>query len=118
MQKAINNAHTPEPIDLIIMHAPGTLNGEQAELQAIQKVFKSHIPALYSNKWLIGHTLGASGALSMDLAIRCVQSGKQPKLPYDNISKNRDKPIQKVMINTIGFGGNASSAIISSNKLL
>ena len=118
MQKAINNAHTSEPIDLIIMHAPGTLNGEQAELQAIQKVFESHIPALYSNKWLIGHTLGASGALSMDLAIRCVQSGKQPKLPYENISKNIDKPIQKVMINTIGFGGNASSAIISSNKLL
>ena len=76
-------------------------------------MFGKNYTILYSNKWLIGHTLGASGAMSMDLAMRSIELGKAPQLPYPNIGKHDDREIRKVMINTIGFGGNASSAILS-----
>jgi len=117
MNMAISKSATKEPIDLIILHAPGTKNGETSEMNAIKNVFKDHTPALYSNKWLIGHTLGASGALSLDLAIHCLNEKRAPQLPYPNISPKPNGPIKKILINTIGFGGNAVSAIISHPSL-
>src|SRR5690606_22327758 len=56
-------------IDVIVMHAPGTVKGDLTELKAIGKVFESQVPALTTNKWKIGHTFGASGVLSLELAI-------------------------------------------------
>lgn len=113
MQMAINDSNNKNDIDLIILHAPGTTNGEIAEINAIEAIFGKNHPILYSNKWLIGHTLGASGAMSMDLAMRSIELEKAPQLPYPNIGKHDNRKVKKVMINTIGFGGNASSAILS-----
>jgi 3-oxoacyl-(acyl-carrier-protein) synthase len=117
MKMAISKSTTKDPIDLIILHAPGTKNGEVSEINAIKNVFTDHIPALYSNKWLIGHTLGASGALSLDLAIHCLNENRTPQLPYPNISPKPNAQVKKILINTIGFGGNAVSAIISHPSL-
>ena len=96
---------------------PGTKNGEDSEINAIKKVFINKIPVLYSNKWLTGHTLGASGGLSLDLALHCLSENKAPVLPYPNISPKQTGSIKKILINTIGFGGNATSAIISHPSL-
>lgn len=117
MNMAISKAITKEPIDLIILHAPGTKNGEDSEINAIKKVFINKIPVLYSNKWLTGHTLGASGGLSLDLALHCLSENKAPVIPYPNISPKQTGSIKKILINTIGFGGNATSAIISHPSL-
>ena len=117
MNMAISKTSTKEPVDLIILHAPGTKNGESSEINAIKKVFKKDTPVLYSNKWLVGHTLGASGALSLDLALHCLTENKMPTLPYPNISPKPKGSTKKILINTIGFGGNATSAIISHPSL-
>ena len=69
IQKAMTaalEAHEKDTIDLIICHAPGTKKGDAAELKAIEKVFGDNFPEVTSNKWKLGHTLGASGLLSLE----------------------------------------------------
>ena len=63
------NGHNPESVDAIILHSSGTIGGDIAEMSAIETVFDQYKPLLTSNKWKIGHTLGASGALSMEMAL-------------------------------------------------
>ena len=52
-------------VDAIVMHAPGTIAGDQSELNAIKIVFGDELPNLVSTKFQTGHTLGASGGLSL-----------------------------------------------------
>ncbi|MGA1191757.1 MAG: beta-ketoacyl synthase N-terminal-like domain-containing protein, partial [Bdellovibrionota bacterium] len=70
--------------DLIIAHAPGTRKGDASELRAIEAVFglAESRPAIYSPKWFLGHTLGASGSLSLLLGIELLTREILPLLPY------------------------------------
>lgn len=117
MNMAILNSSTTEPIDLILLHAPGTLKGDESEWNAVKSIFNDEVN-LYSNKFKTGHTLGASGAFSIELAILCIKNNQTPAIPYaSRINNNNNRPIKKVMINAMGFGGNASSIIVSSSEL-
>ena len=102
----------PDEIDLIVTHAPGTIKGDQSEVRALQEVFGERMPALTSNKWIIGHTLGASGAMSLEMAILMLIEQEFIGIPF---LKGQDAPrrLEKVMINAVGFGGNAVSLVIS-----
>jgi 3-oxoacyl-(acyl-carrier-protein) synthase len=99
-------------VDAIVMHAPGTIKGDLTEYKAIQKVFGESLPLLTTNKWKIGHTFGASGMLSMELAILMMQHNTFIGVPFAKAQK-QDKPIQKVLVNAVGFGGNAVSVLLS-----
>ncbi len=99
-------------VDVIVMHAPGTIKGDSSEYKAIQAVFGEEIPALTTNKWKIGHTLGASGVLSMELAILMLEHQKFVAVPYLE-KKKEPKHIQSVLINAVGFGGNAVSILLT-----
>jgi len=101
----------PKDVDVIVMHAPGTVKGDLSEYRAIQKVFGSHLPALTTNKWKIGHAFGASGMLSLELAILMLQHQEFIKVPFIEYEKEPTK-IGKIMINAVGFGGNAVSIIL------
>ncbi len=79
-----------EKIDAIVMHAPGTIKGDISELNAIKKIFKDNLPALTSNKWKIGHSLGASGAFSLEMAILMLQHQKLIESPF---YKNAEQPM-------------------------
>lgn len=113
MKMALGNL-TPNAIDVIVMHAPGTVKGDTSEYNAIQKLFKDKKPVLTSNKWKIGHTFGASGALSLELAILMIQNQKFIDFPYLKPQKS-PKTINNVIINAVGFGGNAVSILLSKN---
>ena len=112
MKMALKNAAISE-VDSIVMHAPGTINGDQNEYKAIENVFKKNKPHLISTKHMTGHCLGASGALSMELAILMLQYQEIIKFPYNSLSCGHPKKINTVMINATGFGGNAVSIILS-----
>ncbi len=99
-------------VDVVVMHAPGTIKGDSSEYKAIEKVFGEVLPALTSNKWKIGHTLGTSGTLSMELAILMMKYQKFIKIPYLENQKSPQK-IETVLINAVGFGGNAVSILLS-----
>ena len=110
MQMATKGFNKNE-IDVIVMHAPGTIKGDLSELNAIKKVFGTNLPAITSNKWKIGHTLGASGALSLEFAILMLQHQQLIESPfYEN--KKKPKQLKKILINAVGFGGNAVSILI------
>ncbi|MCD0470037.1 beta-ketoacyl synthase N-terminal-like domain-containing protein [Flavobacterium sp. JAS] len=100
-----------EDIDVIVMHAPGTIKGDLTELRAIEKVFGSNVPLLTTNKWKIGHTFGASGILSLELALLMMQKDTFIGVPFGE-TQNQTKSIKKVLINAVGFGGNAVSILI------
>ena len=98
-------------VDVIVMHAPGTIKGDLTELRAIEKVFGQDLPLLTTNKWKIGHTFGASGMLSLELALLMIQHDQFINVPFAK-AQNKTKTIRKVMINAVGFGGNAVSILI------
>lgn len=100
-----------EDVDVIVMHAPGTIKGDLTELRAIEKVFGAKIPLLTTNKWKIGHTFGASGILSLELALLMMQHNTFVDVPFAEVQKQK-KTIKKVLINAVGFGGNAVSILI------
>jgi 3-oxoacyl-(acyl-carrier-protein) synthase len=98
-------------IDVIVMHAPGTIKGDLTELRAIEKVFGSDLPLLTTNKWKIGHTFGASGMLSLELALLMMQHNIFIDVPFAKAQK-QTKETKKILINAVGFGGNAVSVLI------
>ena len=99
-------------VDVIVTHAPGTIKGDQSEYNAIEKVFGKSKPALTSNKWLIGHTLGASGGMSLEMAILMMKHQQFMEVPFAGLTERPEK-IRKVMVNAVGFGGNAVSVLLS-----
>lgn len=102
----------PDEVDVIVMHAPGTIKGDQSEINAIRIVFGEDHPALTSNKWIIGHSLGASGGLSLEMALMMMKYQEFIPVPFNSLSKKPEK-IRKVMVNAVGFGGNAVSLLVS-----
>jgi 3-oxoacyl-(acyl-carrier-protein) synthase len=121
MKMALENTDLSE-VDAIVMHAPGTKAGDLTEYKAIQKVFTSSVrpsvsggtelPMLTTNKWKIGHTFGASGMLSIEMGILMMQHQKFIGVPFAEVQKPR-KQIRKVLVNSVGFGGNAVSILLS-----
>ncbi|WP_034918365.1 beta-ketoacyl synthase N-terminal-like domain-containing protein [Gillisia sp. CAL575] len=114
MKMAIGDLAMSE-IDAVVMHAPGTIKGDEAEINAIKAIFGNELPALTSNKWKIGHTFGASGILSMELAILMLQQNEFIPVPFSAISK-APKKLENILVNAVGFGGNAVSILLSKIK--
>jgi 3-oxoacyl-(acyl-carrier-protein) synthase len=110
MKMALVNSDFSE-IDAIIMHAPGTKKGDLTEYKAIQKVFGENLPLLTTNKWKIGHTFGASGMLSIEMAIMMLQHNQFIGVPFAK-AQIQKKPLKKILVNAVGFGGNAVSILL------
>ncbi|WP_425076605.1 beta-ketoacyl synthase N-terminal-like domain-containing protein [Psychroserpens sp. S379A] len=110
MSMALGNLN-PKDVDVIITHTPGTIKGDQAEINAIHTVFEKDIPALTNNKWKIGHSLGASGILSIEMAILMLQHQELIPVPY--LDTKHLKKIDNILVNAVGFGGNAVSILLS-----
>jgi 3-oxoacyl-(acyl-carrier-protein) synthase len=111
MKMALGNRYLSE-VDAIVMHAPGTIKGDLTEYKAIQKVFGDNLPLLTTNKWKIGHTFGASGMLSVEMAILMLQKQVFIRSPFAE-AEYQTKPLKKIMVNAVGFGGNAVSVLLS-----
>ena len=121
IENALKNTGNTLPIDMIIVHAPGTIAGDYAELSAIESVFESsNLPIITSSKWLTGHTLGASACLSLDYAIHVLNTQSYLNFPYpvsinNSVSK---KSINRILITSAGFGGNAAAIIVSNSSII
>ncbi|MBD3581772.1 beta-ketoacyl synthase N-terminal-like domain-containing protein [Flavobacterium selenitireducens] len=111
MKMALGEAN-PTEIDAIVMHAPGTIKGDLTEFRAIEKVFGNHKPLLTTNKWQTGHTFGASGILSVEMAVMMLEKQRFLDVPFGEPQQPR--MLKKIMVNSVGFGGNAVSVIIDS----
>jgi 3-oxoacyl-[acyl-carrier-protein] synthase II len=118
MNKALENAGiTAHQVDWVIPHSPGTFQGDHAEQFAIKSVFGEHPVQVLNHKFLTGHTLGASGLLSIELAFYMLTKNISIRFPYPSIYSSNPElsKLQPscILINSMGFGGNAVSIILS-----
>ncbi len=110
MKMALKNT-PPSEVDIIITHTPGTIKGDSSELNAIDIVFGAKKPNITCNKWKIGHTFASSGLLSLQLGVMMLE--KQQFIPIPYLKHKQPKKIEKILINSVGFGGNAVSILVS-----
>ncbi|MCK0131853.1 beta-ketoacyl synthase [Flavobacteriaceae bacterium F08102] len=98
-------------VDAVILHTPGTIQGDLAELNALKKVFPNDLPFMTNNKWKIGHTFASSGILSMEMALEMIKRKHYLEVPY--LSQNvPNSPPKLILVNAVGFGGNAVSILV------
>jgi 3-oxoacyl-[acyl-carrier-protein] synthase II len=115
----------PNEVDHVNAHATSTAEGDRAELQAIRSIFGDHAAtlAITANKSMIGHTLGAAGAIEAVASVLSIRTGCIP--PTINLSdpdeaaagldltpnraQNRD--VGTVLSNSFGFGGQNTALI-------
>ena len=109
--------YSPDDVDVIVMHAPGTIKGDETENTAIKKVFRNKTPFLTTNKWKVGHTFGASGMLNMELAVLILQHQKTVAVPFINHQQSPNS-MKKVLVNAVGFEGNAVSILLEAPNSL
>ena len=115
----------PDDIQHVNAHATSTPEGDKAELQAIRTIFGAHAPkvAVTANKSMLGHTLGAAGAIE---AIATIQAMRHSIVPP---TINLDDPDQAAegldltpgtaakhdirfgLSNSFGFGGQNTALI-------
>ena len=88
-------------IDAVIAHAPGTIKGDRAEMTAIERVFGIEGPPVLSSKHLTGHTFGASGVLSLEIARQVALGATLPSLPLVAFNPQTNP---RFLINSGGFG--------------
>ncbi len=125
MEQALADANVEaKEINYIKAHGTATPQNDQAETLAIKRVFGDlayKIP-VSSIKAMIGHTLGAAGALEAIGAILCCRNGLLPPtinyqtpdpgcdLDYvPNVCREGRFPL--VLCNSFGFGGNNASVV-------
>ena len=129
MKHAFNDAGlTPDDIGYISAHGTGTESNDKAETRAIIKIFgksATEIP-VSSLKSMVGHCLGAAGAVETIAALICAYNGVIPQtnnftVPREGCNldyvpdSGRKWTGNKVFLkNNFAFGGNNASLIISS----
>jgi 3-oxoacyl-[acyl-carrier-protein] synthase II len=120
MREAIEDAGlTPDDIDYINAHGTSTQANDAAETVAIKGVFgeRAYSVPVSSTKSMIGHTLGASGAIESVACLKAIETGIiPPTINYENEDPdcdldyvpNRSRKVDNVravLKNSFGFGG-------------
>lgn len=88
IEAALKNAEVrPEQVDYINLHGTSTQVGDKIETLAVKKVFgyhAYHIP-MSSTKSMIGHTIGAAGAIEAVVCALAIHHGViPPTINYEN----------------------------------
>jgi 3-oxoacyl-[acyl-carrier-protein] synthase II len=124
--KAIHDAELqPVDIDYVCAHGTGTPLNDATETKALKMALADHayrIP-VSSVKSMIGHLLGAAGALSAVAAVKALETGcvpptinqftPDPDCDLDYVPwKPRAAPIRTAIVNGFGFGGQNSVAVL------
>jgi 3-oxoacyl-[acyl-carrier-protein] synthase-1 len=128
MQKALKTAGIPvEKINYINAHGTATKNNDKAESAALERIFSNKLPDFSSTKAFTGHTLAAAGALEAVYSLLAIQNEQVfPNLNFSNpmlnpgfipVTNLKEKPIDYVLSNSFGFGGNCTSLIFSKNGI-
>ncbi|MEX0618850.1 MAG: beta-ketoacyl-ACP synthase II [Pseudohongiellaceae bacterium] len=125
MRKALESANiNPEQVDYINAHGTSTVAGDIAETQGIKSVFGGHARSLCvsSTKSMIGHLLGASGAVEAIVSVLSLRDQLvTPTINLDNPGEgcdldyvphnSRDCKLNYILSNSFGFGGTNGSLL-------
>jgi 3-oxoacyl-(acyl-carrier-protein) synthase len=109
---------SPAEIDYINAHGPGTEVGDPIETKAIKRLFgeRAYQVPISATKAMVGHPLGAAGAIEALACIKTIQTGMiHPTINYEvpdpecdldyvpNVARRAD--VRTTLSNSFGLGG-------------
>ncbi len=115
---------TPKDIGYINAHGTSTPMGDKVESLAIRTVFGDAAPYVSSTKGATGHMMGAGGITEIIACIKALQTGilppninletRDPECDLNLVAnKALETDIRSAMSNSLGFGGQNSSIILT-----
>ncbi len=127
MRRAINHAgHKLEDVDYINAHGTSTPHNDLAETRAVKALFGEHVDSIpvSSSKSMLGHMLGAGGAVEVIVTALSIREGKIHRtLNLENLEEEftldyvpegtRDADINLAISNSFGFGGHNTCIAIA-----
>ncbi len=125
MKEALETAHLqPKDIQYVNAHGTGTPNNDVSESVSLERIFGNEMPPVSSTKSFTGHTTSASGSIEAVICILAMQHSFVPaSLGWEHQMENgitpstgiSNIPLEHVMCNSFGFGGNDSALVISAH---
>lgn len=126
ISRALRDARiNPDEVDYINAHGTATPLGDITETRAVHTVFGPHARrlAISSNKSMIGHLLGASGAVELIMTAFTIAEGvipptinyhtPDPECDLDYVpNQAREADVEVAMCNSFGFGGHNCSLLL------
>jgi 3-oxoacyl-[acyl-carrier-protein] synthase II len=128
MEEAIREAGLkPEDVDYINLHGTATPLGDIVEVKAIKDLFGDHAYKMNmsSTKSMVGHALGATGAIEIMACICAMERDiipptinfkeEDPAIDYKlnfTFNESQQRKVRVAISNTFGFGGHNSSVLI------
>ncbi len=119
----------PQEVDYVNAHGTSTAANDKAETLAIKKAFGGHARklAISSSKSMLGHMLGAAGAVEAAVAALALQQGivpptinlenPDPECDLDYVpNKSRKQNIKAALSNSLGFGGINAALVFKKYK--
>lgn len=114
---------SPDAVDYVNLHGTGTVENDLAEGAALKTVFTNRFPPMSSVKGSFGHSLAAAGAIEAIVAALCIREGFMPAnvgwqhqdetIGIRPLVKPRYQPVQTVLSNSFGFGGNNAALVFA-----
>ncbi|MFZ1804895.1 MAG: beta-ketoacyl-ACP synthase II, partial [Nitrospira sp.] len=114
----------PDQVDYINAHATSTTIGDAVETKAVRSLFKNRADkiAISATKSLIGHTLGAAGAIGAVATTLSIHTGHihptanyeepDPACRLDGITRAvQERKIRYALLNAFGFGSNNATVV-------
>jgi 3-oxoacyl-[acyl-carrier-protein] synthase II len=126
MRNCLSDGQTsPEQVHYLNLHGTATKANDEAEARAVVEVFGprgDRMPAS-STKSMLGHSLGASGAIEFVICVESLRHGFVPSTincddPDPNVGLDyvpnvgRQHPVRIAMSNSFAFGGNNACILI------
>jgi 3-oxoacyl-[acyl-carrier-protein] synthase II len=112
-------------VDYVNAHATSTSIGDAVESKALRQLFKSRTEkiAVSATKSLVGHTLGAAGAIGGVATVLTIHTGQiHPTANYDapdpacalpGISRGlQERKVKMALVNAFGFGSNNAAVVL------
>lgn len=124
MTAALSDAGlAPSDIAHINAHGTSTPHNDRSEATALTKVFGAGGPPVTATKSVIGHLIGAAGAVEMIAAVQAMRAGEvpptanherlEPGMDIDVVhSRPRPVPPGPALSNSFGFGGHNASLVV------
>jgi len=126
MRLALKDAGlSPADVDHINAHATSTVRGDEVEIRGVRHLLKARANkvSISATKSLIGHTLGAAGAIGAIACTMTIESGQvhptgnyedpDPECALPGISADaQSRRVKVAMVNAFGFGSNNASVVL------
>jgi 3-oxoacyl-[acyl-carrier-protein] synthase II len=128
MERALDDASlAPEQIEYVNAHGTSTPLNDAIETKAIRKVFgeQAYRVPISSTKSMIGHLLGAAGAVEAIACVKSLETGvvhptanyetPDPECDLDYVpNKARETHPRTALSNSFGFGGHNATLILTA----